>query len=253
MMQEKPKIRLYVAKPYTAGDTLTVADGQAHYLIHVMRVDAGDRVAVFNGSQGEWLAEVASIGKKQVTLQLIAERCQQQSVPDLWLAFAPLRGKTEWVVEKAVELGVSKLMPVFTRHAVVKSVNMERLAAHAVEAAEQCGRMDVPPIEPCPDLPTLLSLWPTHRTLLYGDESGNGTPVRHVLSGLKKGAYGVLVGPEGGFSVAEHEALKAAPFVTPFTMGPRILRADTASAASLACIQAWLGDWDEKPAFEAQA
>jgi 16S rRNA (uracil1498-N3)-methyltransferase len=229
MSATKPKIRLFVNEPLRTGALLTLAQGQSHYLSHVMRARAGDAVAVFNGSEGQWRAEVQDVGKKSVTLVLCEQMEKQKPSPDIWLVFAPIKNKTELVVEKATELGASALLPVFTRHAVVRSVNMDKLQAHAIEAAEQCERHDVPRIEQYKDLGALLSAWP------QGPNS----------------SYARLIGPEGGFAADEQHMLRQASFVRPFCMGPRILRADTAAVAALACVQAWLGDWQEKPHFEA--
>ncbi len=242
-----PKIRLYVNEPFAAQQHITLASGQSHYLANVMRCREGDSIAIFNGQDGEWLASIAAVQKKSVTLAPVKKIREQKNSPDLWLAFAPIKNKTELVVEKAVELGVSALLPVFTRHAVVRSVNREKLFAHAVEAAEQCGRLDVPAIHEHKDVAALLAAWPKGRILLYGDESGGGAVLKTLLPALPRGKYGILIGPEGGFSEDEHTMLKAAAFVKPFGMGPRILRADTAAVAALASVQAWLGDWEEKP------
>jgi 16S rRNA (uracil1498-N3)-methyltransferase len=251
MNQAKPKIRLYVDQPFTAGEHLALNPKQAHYLGQVMRLSGGDHVAVFNGRDGEWLASIESAGKKSLTLHLERQRLPQISGPDLWLVFAPVKSKSEVIIEKAVELGVSRLVTVITRHAVVKSVNAEKLSAHAVEAAEQCERHDVPVIEHYDSLPALLGAWPKDRTLLYGDESGGGVPLKFLLAQLPPGKYAVLIGPEGGFAAEEHRMLNVLPQVKGFGMGPRILRADTACVAALACVQAALGDWDMKPKFEA--
>jgi 16S rRNA (uracil1498-N3)-methyltransferase len=242
-----PKIRLYVPHAFGSGHHIDLEAGQAHYLANVMRCRAGDNVAIFNGTDGEWLASIASVQKKSVTLQLEKKLREQKNSPDLWLAFAPIKNKTELVVEKAVELGVSALLPVFTQRAVVRSVNYEKLTAHAIEAAEQCERLDVPHVMEHKDLPSMLAAWPKDRVLLYGDETGGGTPLKTLLSSLSAGKYGILIGPEGGFSDEEHYMLKVAAAVEPFGMGPRIMRADTAAVAALACMQAWLGDWEEKP------
>lgn len=244
-----PKIRLYVPQPFLAGSRLSLSENQSHYVANVMRCKEGDRLAVFNGQDGEWLAEIVVIAKKSVTLGLVEQRAAQKNSPDLWLAFAPIKNKTDLVVEKAIELGVSAILPVFTRYAVVRSINADKLAAHAIEAAEQCERHDVPRIEEFKDLAALLAAWPQDRTLLYGDESGSGESFKQLTKILPPGKYAVLIGPEGGFAPEEHELLKSFPLVTPFSMGPRILRADTAAVAALACVQAWLGDWEEKPRF----
>lgn len=250
MSPSKPKIRLFVNEPYASGATLTLSVGQSHYLSHVMRCREGEVVAVFNGRDGQWRSEIAAIGKKSVTLALISQMQRQQPSPDVWLAFAPIKHKTELVVEKAVELGASALMPVFTRHTVVRSINHDKLKAHAIEAAEQCGRHDVPAITEYKHIASLLAAWPKNRLLLHADEGGGGKDLKKVLSGLSAIACGVLIGPEGGFAADERQMLQQAPFVRPFGMGPRILRADTAAVAALACVQAWAGDWSEKPEFE---
>jgi 16S rRNA (uracil1498-N3)-methyltransferase len=249
----RPHIRLYVPTAFTRGQYHVLGQNPSHYLAHVMRVHETDTIAVFNGADGEWLADIFAVAKKTVTLQFRMPIAAQKNSPDLWLAFAPIKSKGDIVVEKAVELGVSTLFAVYTRHAVVKSINMEKLMAHAVEAAEQSGRHDVPHIEEYKDLPMLLGKWPKERTLLYADESGGGESLKNLLPTLPAGKYGILVGPEGGFSAEEHRLLKLTPFVRAFGMGPRILRADTASVAALACVQAWLGDWEEQPHFEAEA
>jgi 16S rRNA (uracil1498-N3)-methyltransferase len=251
MNQAKPKIRLFVPAPLIAGQLVTLDQKQAHYLSNVMRLEVGDAIAVFNGSDGEWLAGIVATGKKDATLRLEQKLAAQTHTPDLWLAFAPVKNKTDLIVEKATELGVSRILTVVTRHGVVKSINMEKLTAHAVEAAEQCGRHDVPEITTYDTLSNMLGTWSKDRILLYGDESGAGVPLKTLLPQLSKGKYAVLVGPEGGFAVEEHRMLKSMPSVKAFCMGPRILRADTAAVAALACVQAWLGDWEVKPEFEA--
>ncbi len=251
MTQPKPKVRLFVPEPYEAGKLIRLDEKQSHYLAHVMRLRAGDAVAIFNGRDGEWLADIAVVEKKHVTLEAKARLKEQAASPDLWLCFAPIKNKTELVVEKAVELGVSQIIAVFTHHTVVRSVNLEKLQAHATEAAEQCERLDVPSIETAKDLAHMLGAWPKDRTLLFADESGGGAPLKTLLPSLAPGKYAVLVGPEGGFSAEERHMLKVLPMVKGFSLGPRILRADTAAVAALACVQAWRGDWEQQPAFKA--
>lgn len=264
---KKPAIRLYVPQTYSEGEAVTLAAKQAHYAAHVMRVKPDDVVSLFNGKQGEWLASVAGINKKEVTLKLLKQHLPQKPGPNLWLVFAPIKNKTEIVVEKATELGVGKIITVVMRHSVVTSVKQDKLLAHAIEAAEQSERLNVPAIEHMKDIPALLAGWPSDRTLLYGDESGGGMPMVQLLCDLTsssppnlpsqagggKRGVGLLIGPEGGFSKEEHYVLKNHPCVKAFSMGPRILRADTAAVAALACVQAWLGDWQEKPNFAAGA
>ncbi len=253
MTQPNPKIRLFVPDRFSPAAQIELSAQQSHYLSNVMRSREGESVLLFNGEDGEWLAEITRQDKKRTLVVLKSQQKEQEASPDLWLAFAPIKGKSELVVEKATELGVSKLIPVITRHSVVRSVNMEKLQAHATEAAEQCERLDVPHIETATDLPKLLGNWPKGRILLYGDESGSGVSLRHLLNASAQPTYGILIGPEGGFAHDEHKLLSAQPFVTAFSMGPRILRADTASVAALACVQAWLGDWEKQPHFKAGA
>lgn len=243
-------IRLYVSEPLAEGVEIALPQAQSHYLAHVMRCKPGDSVSLFNGADGQWQAEIVAVGKKMVAVAPRTRTRPQTSSPDLWLVFAPIKNKTELVVEKAVELGVSKLLPVVTRHCVVRSVNLEKLEAHAVEAAEQCERLDIPSLETRKDLPYLLGDWPKGRLLLYGDESGGGAPLAALLTSLPKDTpMAILIGPEGGFAAEEFECLRACSFTRPFGMGPRILRADTAAIAALACVQAHQGDWNQQPHF----
>lgn len=244
------EIRLYINSEILAGCEVALPASQSHYLANVMRVKIGDKISVFNGVDGQWSAEISAVSKKSVSLTPTTQTRPQVSSPDLWLAFAPLKNKTEIVLEKAVELGVSRVLPVITRHAVVRSVNLEKLNAHAVEAAEQCERLDIPEIASYKDLSFLLGDWDDERILLYGDESGGGQSLPKVLLELPKGAkLAVLIGPEGGFSADEFAMLRTCKFTRGFGMGARILRADTAAISALAYIQAYNGQWEEKPHF----
>ena len=253
MQQEKPLSRLFVPGDYGAEQTLMLESAQAHYLAHVMRFSEGERLAVFNGADGEWEAQLAQLHKKHAVLRLLRKRAPQRPSPDVWLAMAPIKMKTELVVEKATELGVSTILSVIARHCVVKSVNAEKLHARAIEAAEQCERHDVPVLEERKDLGDLLSRWPRDRLLLYGDESGQSAPLPQLLDSLTAGApCGVLIGPEGGFSSEERRMLQAASWARGFGMGPRILRADTAAVAALSCIMARVADWHTPPHFIAK-
>lgn len=244
------EIRLYTTEKLDTGIEIIFPVAQSHYLAVVMRAKTGEFVSLFNGKDGQWQVEISSVAKKLVTATVIKQTRPQISSPDLWLAFAPLKNKTELVVEKAVELGVSKIIPVVTRHSVVRSVNMEKLTAHLIEASEQCERLDIPTIETYKDLSYLLGDWEKDRILLYGDESGGGVSLPKLLSKLpKQGKYGVLIGAEGGFSGDEFNMLKACAFTKGFGMGARIMRADTAAVAALACVQSQLGDWDLNPHF----
>ncbi len=245
-----PKIRLYVDQPLTAGGSVTLGPDQSHYLLHVMRAKPGTAVALFNGRDGEWRAELAEAGKKSALLALASQMLEQRQEPDLWLCFAPIKGdRTDYMVEKATELGVSLIQPVFTRHCVVTRVNQARLQARATEAAEQCERRSVPPLAEPVALEKMLAGWDERRRLLFCDETGGGAPILDVAKALPEGPAAVLIGPEGGFAKTELDALRALKFAVPVGLGPRVLRADTAAFAALACLQAARGDWDGRPAW----
>jgi len=252
MTQASAKIRLFVPQAFSPDGLLVLPAPQSHYLAHVMRAKPGQLIAVFNGQDGQWLAEIIVVEKKTVSLRLLRQTAPQQPAPDLWLAFAPIKHHMERMVEKAVELGASTLLPVITRHSVVRAIHEEKLMAHAIEAAEQCERHDVPAIIPCKDISELLAKWPAGRTLLHADETGTGKPLPALLA-VTKGPFGVLVGPEGGFAADERAMLAASPAVLAFGMGSRILRADTAAIAALSCVQALTGGWEAAPRFTAGA
>ncbi len=238
------KLRLHVEAPLGLGAQVAPDDGQAHYLLHVMRAKAGDRLSLFNGRDGEWLARIATISKRTCTLECERRIAAQAEVPDLWLCFAPIK-KTpaDYVVQKATELGVRVLQPVFTRRTVVGRVNLERMRANAIEAAEQSERLSVPQIREPLTFDKLLAAWPADRRLIFCDEGG-APSLAAALRGLPSGPAALFTGPEGGFDPSERDALRALPFVTPVSLGPRILRADTAALAALAVWQALWGDWN---------
>ncbi len=249
----RPKTRLHVEAPLAEGQVLGLAPAQAHYLGTVLRLARGDSVGLFNGRDGEWRATVDGIGRGWCSLAVGERTRAQRSAPDLWLVFAPIkRARIDFVAAKATELGVSALCPVLTRHTAVGRVNAERLRANAVEAAEQCGRLDVPEVAEPATLDALLAGWPAERRLLLCDETGRAPAIEDALAPFAArpgppGPWAVLTGPEGGFAEAELDALMKTPFVIPVGLGPRILRADTASVAALACWQARLGDWRTRP------
>jgi 16S rRNA (uracil1498-N3)-methyltransferase len=237
------KTRLYVMADLGAHVAVTLDEGQSHYLLHVLRAHAGNRVLLFNGRDGEWLAEIAQVGKRGVTANCLKQTEPQRDVPDIWLAFAPIKKTpSDYLVQKATELGASALLPVFTRRTIVSRINEERMAANAIEAAEQSGRLSVPEIRESTSLEKLLSSWPKERRLFFCDEGGDAKPLAETARGVG-GPVAILTGPEGGFDPAEREMLRALPFVTPVTLGPRILRADTAALAALAIWQSVAGDW----------
>ena len=232
-----PSIRLFVTAPLHAGAAIEVTAAQAHYLGSVMRRAVGDGVALFNGADGEWSSRIAML--RRGGARLVAERLlrSQAPEPDLWLVFAPLkRDATNLVVQKATELGVAVLMPVLTERGNTMRVNERRLAAIAAEAAEQSERLTVPRIDPPIGLADLLAKWPNERPLVVAVERAAAPPVRPAA-----GPVALLVGPEGGFTPAELDAMRRHPFVHPATLGPRILRAETAAIVGLALLQARSG------------
>jgi 16S rRNA (uracil1498-N3)-methyltransferase len=237
------KTRLYVTGNLGQGVALLLDEGQAHYLLHVLRAKAGDRVSLFNGRDGEWLSEIA-VAKRNVTVTCLQQTQAQYGTPDIWLAFAPVKKTpSDYLVQKAVELGVSVLQPVFTRRTIVARINQERMMANAVEAAEQSGRLTVPEIHDGVSFAKLLTAWPVERRLLFCDEGGDAKAMTQAARESRGGPTGILTGPEGGFDPAERAALRALPFVVPVSLGPRILRADTAALAALAIWQSIAGDW----------
>lgn len=237
------KTRLFVDADLGEGMAVSLDEGQSHYLSHVLRARVGGRVLLFNGRDGEWQAEIEAIAKRGVALRGLGRTRAQAEVPDVWLAFAPVK-KTpaDYLVQKATELGAARLLPVFTRRTIVARINRERMAANAVEAAEQSGRLSVPAIAAGETLEKLIAAWPGDRTLYFCDEGGDARPLAEAARGAR-GPAGILTGPEGGFDPAERALLRAQAFVVPVTLGPRILRADTAALAALAIWQSVSGDW----------
>jgi len=242
-MADKISIRLFVTSPLAAGAALELGQEQAHYLKHVMRLGDGDAVALFNGSDGEYRARIESFGKRAARVVIEAQLRAQSPESDLWLVFAPIkRARIDYLVEKATELGASALVPVITRHTHVERLNLDRLRAHAIEAAEQSERLTVPSIEEPRALDDVLASWDASRRIMLCDESGTAPPASVVLANQSATIWGVLIGPEGGFAETELDALRKLPFVSPVSLGPRILRADTAALAGLAVLQALRGE-----------
>ena len=227
-----------MAQPLAAGAAVTLDGGQAHYLGSVMRRQPGDWVRLFNGNDGEWAAHVTDVAKRSITLSLDHQSGRQEIVPDLWLCAAPLKkGRIDWLAEKACELGVARLVLVTTQRTVVDKPNLDRLAAHMVEAAEQCGRTSVPDIAAPVPLERLLRGWPHDRALIFADETG-GAPLAATPA---PPPAAILIGPEGGFTPSERAAIRACPQGLAVSLGPRILRADTAAVAAIAVWQAIQG------------
>ena len=236
-------IRLFVETPLETGASIALAPGQAHYLRNVMRQAEGGLVRLFNGRDGEWEGEIETLRQRHAAVRLGVQTAEQTRAPDLWLLFAPLKSeRTRFVVEKATELGVGAIHPVLTRYSQTKRVNAERLRAHAIEAAEQCGRLEVPPIAPPCSLADTLAGWPPERRLLVCEPEADST-VAEAISTDSGTAWAILVGPEGGFAPSERRLLSDHPATVSARLGPLTLRAETAVAAALACWQALAGDW----------
>lgn len=249
MTETRAKTRLFVDAALAKGTAVDLSPDQARYLGGVLRMVPGDAVDVFNGCDGEWRTRIMDLKKGRGSLCIEASLRTQVPESGPWLAFAPLKKTaTDFVIEKATELGVERLLPVLSAYTQTARVNVERLAANAREAAEQCGRLSVPAVDDAVALPALLAAWPPERRLLVMDETGAGTPIAEAVAALGRGAaLGVLVGPEGGFAASELDALSKLSFVTRVGLGPRILRAETAAMAALSCVQAWAGDWRDAP------
>lgn len=244
MTEAAPRHRLFVDAGLTAHAEIRVTEQQAHYLLNVMRFGVGAEIALFNGRDGEWRARITEAAKKKLLLTVQDQLRPQSPEPDLWLLFAAVkRARIDLIVEKATELGVSVLQPVFTERTVMSRVGEDRLAAIAMEAAEQCERLTLPELRSPLSLPASLAKWPEGRILLMMDESGGGKPIAEVLADLPPGPAALLVGPEGGFAKSELDALSRLTFAVRVGLGPRILRADTAVIAALSCYQAIRGDW----------
>ena len=245
-MAQRRAPRLHLIAGLAAGREIELEPARAHYLSSVLRLGPGAAVAVFNAEDGEWLCRIAGVGKKGV--RLTAERQLRSpepgGEPDLWLVFAPIkRTRLDWLVEKATELGVSALLPVWTVRTQVERVNLERLRAHAIEAAEQSERVSVPEVRTPEPLDRLLAAWPGERQLIVCDESGAGEPISAAAARLPPGPVALLVGPEGGFDETELDAMGKLSFVTRVGLGPRVLRTETAALAAVAVFQAVAGDW----------
>ncbi|MHA6691776.1 16S rRNA (uracil(1498)-N(3))-methyltransferase [Devosia sp. A449] len=236
--------RLFVEPDLIAGTQLTLGKDQSLYLAAVLRKSVGDEVVLFNGRDGAWLTRLTSDSKKSVALELVEQIAPQTPVSNLWYGFAPLKTeRLDYVVQKAVEMGVGTIQPVITRFTQVNRLKHERLLANAIEAAEQCEVLSVPTVETEITLERLLDNWPAERALILADEGAASSSPVAALAALKGRPVGVLIGPEGGFSDEERARLLALPYIVPISLGPRILRADTAAVAALAVIQATIGDW----------
>lgn len=241
--------RLYLDLPFADGQELRLDREQSHYLATVLRLKTGSKLALFNGKTGEWTAEVVSIEKRAVTLQIKDQISLQKAEPDIWLVFAPIKKtRIDFIAQKATELGASRLMPMFTRRTIAERVNVDRLRANAIEAAEQCERLTIPQVDDPQKFDVILDAWPSDRHAMFCDESLEGKPALSVLSDARAGMqkpepWAIFIGPEGGFDDAERSRLNTMQNAHSVTLGPRILRADTAAMAALSIWQTVFGDW----------
>lgn len=234
--------RLFVGDDLSPDARIVVEGNAAHYLLSVMRLKEGDAVLLFNGRDGEWAARAADMRKRDLVLVCAHQTRPLETVPDLWLCAAPVKkGRIDLIAEKACELGVARLQPVLTRRAVVDRLNLDRLTAHIIEAAEQCGRTSLTQLAEMTKLDALLRDWPADRHLFFADETG-GAPMGEAFA-VNIGPAAILTGPEGGFTPEERAAIRAVAQAVPISLGPRILRAETAALASVACWMAANGDW----------
>lgn len=234
--------RLFVEPALTQGEQRRIDGQQGHYLASVMRLKVGHPVKLFDDATGEWLGVASEVRKRDVVLEVREKLREREAVPDLWLCAAPIKkGRIDWVVEKACELGVARVAPVMTRRAVVDKLNLDRLRAHMIEAAEQCGRTALPELVEPVKLAAMLRDWPDGRTLFFADETG-GAPALAAMR-AHPGPAAILVGPEGGFDAEERDAIRATPGAVGISLGPRILRAETAAAAAVSLWMGAVGDW----------
>jgi 16S rRNA (uracil1498-N3)-methyltransferase len=232
--------RLFVDQPLVAGQVLALDGAPANYLANVMRLKPGDPVRLFDDRTGEWLAEVRDATRRAITLALVGPLRAREAVPDLWLLFAPIKkGRIDWLIEKATELGVARLQPVITQRTIVDRLNLDRLRAHMIEAAEQCDRTALPELAEPVKLGSALADWSADRALLFADETG-GAALREVVA---PGPAAILIGPEGGFTPDERALIRGTAGAVGVGLGPRILRADTAAAAAIAAWMTIAGDW----------
>lgn len=238
------RYRLFVHADLVQGNIIRCEPAQAHYLLTVLRLKAGAIIGVFNGRDGEWDGELQLKGRKSASIQVNSKVKDQESTPDLIYLFAPLkRARLDYMVQKATEMGASVLQPVMTQYTNAYSLKIERMKLNVIEAAEQCNLLSIPEVREPVSLKEIIADWPPQRCLIYCDEHSDKKSTIERLRSVKSSSLALLIGPEGGFSPEENELLLKQPFVLPISLGPRIMRADTAAVAALALIQATLGDW----------
>ncbi|HZT47275.1 MAG TPA: 16S rRNA (uracil(1498)-N(3))-methyltransferase [Hyphomicrobiaceae bacterium] len=236
--------RIFVEADLAEAAVIACSAEQANYLRNVLRLKPGDPILVFNGRDGEWRAVLADAGRRSAAVSVQSKVREQEGGPDIDYLFAPLkRARLDYLVQKATEMGVARLRPVITHHTIAERVNVERMRANTIEAAEQCGILRIPEVMPPAKLEGLIAGWDAQRPLIFCDEASEERCPFSALAGVQPGPVALLVGPEGGFDEAERALLTSKSFVTRISLGPRILRADTAAVAALALVNAVLGDW----------
>ena len=249
-MRNYKTIRIYINSPISKNQIIELDKNHYNYLKNVMRKKISDVITIFNGEDGQWSCEINMLDKNNTTLIALEQTKEQKSEPDIWLIFALVKSKNDFIGEKATELGVSKILPIISDHSVVSKLNINRLKANVIEASEQCERLTIPDVDEPLKLNKLLENWDETRQIIMCDESGGGSTAKDVLPTLKGHKFATLIGPEGGFSAAELAQLHKLPYVTPISMGARILKADTAVISALTLMQEHLGDFNEIPEFK---
>lgn len=237
------QIRLYIPQRLALNQQVVLDEQQSHYLSHVMKLKTGQIINCFDNQSGEYGCEIVEMNKKHTIIQAVCFEKEYTQVPDIWLLFAPVKkDNTDFIVQKATELGVRRIVPVLTRYTITERIKKERFEANSVEASEQCRRTDIPEISDAIKFADLMQKWDAGRTLYYMDETLNGESVAQIFA-KAPAPCAILVGPEGGFATEELDFLRKSPFARGVSLGKRILRAETAVVAALSCWQALSGDW----------
>lgn len=244
MSNKNPKTRIYTDQELKVAAIILIDGNQGHHLVNVLRMKMAEYITIFNGRDGEWLAEFTKISKGRAQVTVREKLVEQSSEPDLWYLFAPIKkARIDYMMQKATELGVSYIRPIKTSRTNLERLKSEKLKANTIEAAEQCGRMTVPKIDEITSLENLLEDWPDDRTIIFCDEAGDAIHMKDIISDKEK--WAVLIGPEGGFTADERKLIRDHKNSIALTLGPRILRADTAAVSVLSLWQSFLGDWSK--------